>query len=139
MVSGLRSPSVRQPTVSRARIIRRASELSPSRRSSLSIVVVDVKAAAGLTTTELADYAVMRTFAATDPDRVVKTGVPTILGVLGQPYDKALPVTLTYWDLGLLKALYSTDNAYYARYQRGEMEQVVKEELERSGKGEEPK
>ena len=104
-----------------------------------SIVVVDVKAAAGLTTTELADYAVMRTFAATDPDRVVKTGVPTILGVLGQPDEKLLPVTLTYWDLGLLKALYSTDNAYYARYQRGEMEQVVKEELERSGKGEEPK
>ena len=104
-----------------------------------SIVVVDVKAAAGLTTTELADYAVMRTFAATDPDRVVKTGVPTILGVLGQPDDKPLPVTLTYWDLGLLKALYSTDNAYYARYQRGEIEQVVKEELERSGKGEEPR
>jgi hypothetical protein len=104
-----------------------------------SIVVVDVQAAAGLTTTELADYAVMRTFAATDPDRVVKTGVPTILGVLGQPDDKPLPLTLTYWDLGLLKALYSTDNAYYARYQRGEMERVVKEELERSEKGEEPK
>lgn len=97
-----------------------------------SIVVVDVRAAAGLTTTELADYAVMRTFAATDPDRVVKTGVPTILGVLGQPDDKPIPVTLTYWDLGLLKALYSTDNAYYARYQRGEMEEVVREELERS-------
>jgi len=98
-----------------------------------SLVVVDVNAAAGLTTTELADYAVMRTFAATSPDRVVKTGVPTILGVLGQPDDKMLPVTLTYWDLGLLKALYSTDNSYYARYQRGEMEQVVKDELERSG------
>ncbi|HVU29762.1 MAG TPA: hypothetical protein VHE36_05110 [Sphingomicrobium sp.] len=97
-----------------------------------SIVVVDIRAAAGLTTTELADYAVMRTFAATDPDRVVKTGVPTILGVLGQPDDKPIPVTLTYWDLGLLKALYSTDNAYYARYQRGEMEEVVREELERS-------
>jgi len=104
-----------------------------------SVVVVDVKAAAGLTTTELADYAVMRTFAATDPDRVLRTGAPTILGVLGQPDDKPLPLTLAYWDLGLLRALYSTDNAYYARYQRGEMEEVVKEELERPGKSDEPK
>ena len=98
-----------------------------------SLVVVDIKAADGLTATELADYAAMRTFAATDPQRVVSTGVPTILSVLGQPDDKPMPVTLTYWDLGLLKALYSTDNAYYARYQRGDMERVVREELERSG------
>jgi hypothetical protein len=97
-----------------------------------AMVVVDIGAAAGLTTTELADYAAMRTFVATDPDRVVRTGVPTILGVLAQADDKPLPVTLTYWDLGLLKALYSTDNAYYARYQRGEMERAVKEELGRS-------
>jgi hypothetical protein len=98
-----------------------------------SLVVVDIKAAAGLTTTELADYAAMRAFAAADPGRVLKTGVPTILGVLGQPDSAALPITLTYWDLGLLKALYSTDNSYYARYQRGEMEQVVRKELEQAG------
>ena len=98
-----------------------------------SLVVVDIKAAAGLTTTELADYAAMRAFAAADPGRVIKTGVPTILGVLGQPDNAALPITLTYWDLGLLKALYSTDNSYYARYQRGEMEQVVRKELQQAG------
>lgn len=98
-----------------------------------SVVVIDIDSAGGLTTTELADYAAMRTFAATDPARVVRTGVPTILGVLGQPDDKPLPVTLTYWDLGLLKALYSTDNAYYAPYQRGDMERVVKDELDQAG------
>lgn len=97
-----------------------------------SVVVIDLKSAGGLTVTQLADYAAMRTFAATDPDRVVKTGAPTILGVLGQPDDKPLPITLTYWDLGLLKALYSTDNSYYVGYQRGDMEQVMKQELERS-------
>ena len=41
-------------------------------------------------------------------------------------------MTLTYWDLAFLKSLYSTDNAYYARYQRGDMERVIREELERS-------
>lgn len=98
-----------------------------------SLVVIDIHAAAGLTTTELADYAAMRAFAAADPSRVLRTGVPTILGVLGQPDNAPLPITLTYWDLGLLKALYSTDNAYYARYQRGEMERVVRDELEQAG------
>ena len=98
----------------------------------VSVVVIDLKAAGGLTTTELADYATMRTFAATDPARIVATGAPTILGVLAQPDDKPLPVTLTYWDLAFLKSLYATDNAYYARYQRGDMEAVIEEELERS-------
>ena len=98
----------------------------------VSVVAIDLKAAGGLTTTELADYATMRTFASTDPERIVRTGAPTILGVLAQPDDKPLPVTLTYWDLAFLKSLYATDNAYYARYQRGDMERVIQEELERS-------
>ena len=49
-----------------------------------------------------------------------------------QPDDKPLPVTLTYWDLAFLKSLYATDNAYYARYQRSDMERVIQEELQRS-------
>ncbi|WP_155263293.1 hypothetical protein [Sphingomonas segetis] len=98
-----------------------------------SVVVIDLKAAGGLTVTQLADYAAMRTFAAADPQRILKTGTPTILGVLGQPDGALLPITLTYWDLGLLKALYSTDNAYYAGYQRGDIEHVMREELEHAG------
>jgi len=108
--------------------IRRATEPT----FLVSVVVIDLNSAAGLTTTELADYATMRTFAATDPERIVKTGAPTILGILAQPDDKPLPVTLTYWDLAFLKSLYATDNAYYARYQRSDMERVIQEELERT-------
>ena len=99
-----------------------------------SVVVIDVKSAAGLTVTQLADYAAMRTFADIDPQRVVKTGVPSILGALTQPDDQALPVTLTHWDLGFLKSLYTTDNAYLAGFQRGDMERVVKKELHQSGR-----
>jgi hypothetical protein len=94
---------------------------------------VDLEAVGGLTTTELADYAEMRTLVATDPERVVKIGAPTILGVLAQPDDRLLPVTLTSWDFGLLKAIYSTDNSAYARYQRGDIDQVVRQELQKSG------
>lgn len=100
-----------------------------------SVVVIDVKSAAGLTVTQLADYAAMRTFADIAPERVVKTGVPTILGALTQPDDRPLPVTLTHWDLGFLKSLYTTDNAYLAGYQRGDMERVVKKELQQAGGG----
>lgn len=100
---------------------------------SVSVVVIDLKAAAGLTVTQLADYAAMRTFADIDPTRVTSVGPPTILGVLGAPDDRPLPVTLTYWDLGFLKSLYATDNSYLASYQRGDMERVVKKELEQHG------
>jgi len=98
-----------------------------------SVVVVDVKSAAGLTLTQLADYAALRTFADIDPARITKVGVPTILGVLGAPDDKPLPVTLTSWDLGFLKSLYATDNGYLATYQRGDMERIVKKEADKAG------
>ena len=97
-----------------------------------SVVVIDRRAAGGLTVTQLADYAAMRTLAATDPERVVRAGAPTILRLLGQPDDQPLPVTLTHWDLGFLKSVYATSNAYYARYQRGDMERIVAGELTRS-------
>jgi hypothetical protein len=118
--------------------VRTSSNPSRIRASSMptftaALVVIDIKAAAYLTATQLADYAVMRTFAATDPERVVKTGAPTILGILGQPDDRLLPITLTYWDMAFLKALYSTDNAYYAEYQRDDIEIVMKTELQHSG------
>ena len=103
-----------------------------------SVVVIDVKSAAGLTVTQLADYAAMRTFADIDPGRVAKTGMPTILGALTQPADRPLPVTLTHWDIGFLKSLYTTDNAYLAGFQRGDMERVVKRELERSARDKRP-
>ena len=101
---------------------------------SVSVVVIDVKAAAGLTLTQLADYAAMRTFADVAPERIAKVGVPSILDVLAQPDDRPLPVTLTYWDLGFLKSLYATDNSYFASYQRGDMQRVVKKEVEHSGR-----
>ncbi len=97
-----------------------------------SMLVIDVDAAKGLTVTQLADYAVMRTFASTDPERIVRTGVPTILSAIGAPEDRPIPVTLTHWDFGFLKGLYSSDNAYFAGYQRGDIEAKLRKELEQA-------
>jgi hypothetical protein len=99
-----------------------------------AVVVIDVKAAAGLTPTQLADYAAMRTFADVAPARLTRVGVPTILGAVGAPDNRPVPVTLTYWDLGFLKSLYATDNSYLAGYQRGDMEQVLSKTVETSDK-----
>lgn len=98
-----------------------------------SIVVVDLKAIGGLTVTQLADYAAMRAFADTDPARAKQAGAPTILTILDAADDQQIPVTLTAWDLGYLKSLYTTSNDYYASYHRGEMAQVLKRELARGG------
>jgi hypothetical protein len=98
-----------------------------------SIVMVELQAIGGLTVTQVADYAAMRAFAETDPARARQAGAPTILTILDASDDHQVPITLTAWDLGYLKSLYATSNAYYATYHRGEMAHVLKQELAKSG------
>ena len=104
-----------------------------------TVVVIDVKAATGLTVTQLADYAAMRTFADIEPARIAKVGVPSILSAVGAPDSKPVPVTLTHWDLAFLTSLYATDNSYLATYQRGDMEQVIKRNVEQTAPGAPPR
>lgn len=94
-----------------------------------SMVMVERSALTGLTVTQVADFAAMRAYADTDPHRAAGSGAPTILTILDKASDQMVPVTLTHWDLGYLKSLYATSNAYYASYQRGDMEQELVKEL----------
>jgi hypothetical protein len=94
-----------------------------------SMVLVERSALAGLSVTQVADFAAMRAFADTDPRRAAGSGAPTILTILDKGKDQMVPVTLTHWDLGYLKSLYATSNAYYAGYQRGDMERVLAREV----------
>jgi len=98
-----------------------------------SMVVIDRRSASGLSVTQLADYAAMRTFADTTPTKAAGVRAPSILTILDEAPDQLVPVTLTHWDLAFLKSLYATSNAYYAAYQRGDMERVVSKELKRRG------
>lgn len=88
------------------------------------ITVIERNALAGLTTTQVADYAAMRIFARTDPARLKKPA-PTILTVIDAPMGSATPLTLTEWDLGYLKALYSSGRRQFASSQRHEMQQRI--------------
>lgn len=101
-----------------------------------AVVVVDVDSLAGLTVTQLADYAAMRAFARTDPARLDKSAAPTILNVLETPMGSAVPITITQWDLAFLKSLYASAENQRAARQRGEMKRIVREQLEGAPKGE---
>jgi hypothetical protein len=109
-----------------------ASHIVPAVRPQFdgAAVVIEKRALVGLTTTQLADYAAMRTFARTDPARLPGEGPPTILKVLDAPIGSPIPTTLTEWDLSFLRALYATTNKVYAASQRSEMRERVKKDLE---------
>ena len=92
------------------------------------ITVIERNALAGLTTTQVADYAAMRIFARTDPARLKKPA-PTILTVIDAPMGSATPLTLTEWDLGYLKALYGSGRRQFASSQRHEMQRILQKDL----------
>jgi len=98
-------------------------------------LVVERKALAGLTTVQLADYAAMRLFARTDPSKLPDSAAPTILKVLDAPSDAEVPATLTSWDLGFLRGLYSGDNTLFAASRRTEMRQAIEKEVKPTEKG----
>lgn len=107
------------------------SRLTPSSRPHFvaSVVVVEAKALDGLTVTQLADYAAMRAFARTDPKRLENSSAPTILTILDAPMDSSVPITMTEWDFGFLKALYSSDRNRYAGQQRNEIRSRLRDDL----------
>lgn len=94
-------------------------------------VVVEAAALAGLSTTQLADYAVMRTFARTNPDQLTGSAPDTILTIIDAPAGTELPITMTQWDLGFLKGLYTSPRNLRAGAERSEIARAVKEELDK--------
>ena len=115
------------------RTIEPLTRLRPSARHAFvtSIVIVQHDALAGLTTTQLADYAAMRAFVRTDPKQLHAAASDTILGVLDAPMGSAVPLTLTSWDLSFLKAFYASNKNSFAEYQRSEMQALMRRELDR--------
>jgi hypothetical protein len=111
-----------------------ASRLRPPGRHDVltSILIVQTNALAGLTATQFADYAAMRTFVHTEPKKVRAPASKTILKVLDAPMGTIVPLSLTSWDLTFLKAYYASGTQSYANVQRSEIAQRMKRELDRS-------
>lgn len=97
------------------------------------VVVIEVDALVGLTTTQIADYAAMRLYSQADPARLRSFSRATILKAVDAPLNSNVPLTLTAWDLAFLKSLYATDPLKYAASQRQEIARKVNQELEVGG------
>lgn len=93
-----------------------------------AVVVIELEGGRGLTPRQLADYAAMRAFARTDPSRL-PASANSILTAVGAPVGASVPLTLTHWDLGFLRALYSSDDKLSAGMRRGEMRRILADEL----------
>lgn len=94
-----------------------------------AIVVIESGALEGLTTIQIADYAAMRTLIRTDPTRLDKSAAPTILRVLGAPMGSEVPLTLTEWDLGVLRGFYAANPNLTAAAQRSAIRKGLKKDV----------
>ena len=95
-----------------------------------SVVVIEVDSIIGLSITQVADYAAMRSFAKTDPARLKDSSAPSILTVLEAPMDSEIPLTLTSWDMAYLKALYASVPTRFGTRQANEISRRINEELD---------
>lgn len=119
------------------RTTRTSSRISAGARPQFAAaaVVVESKALEGLTTTQLADYAVMRAFTRADPSKL-PASAPTILTILEAPMDSEVPITMTNWDLAFLRSFYAAPANLTAAAQRSEVRRDVGRELEKRERGE---
>lgn len=90
------------------RTTRTPSRITPGARRYLTaaVLVIQADALKGLTTTQIADYAAMRTYVRSDPSSGRGETTSTILGLLDTPIGKPAPVTLTERDMAMLKSIY---------------------------------
>lgn len=116
------------------RTTRTDSRLSASTRPvfTAAAVVVESGALAGLSTIQIADYALMRGLARTDPHRLGAGSPPSILTAIEAPMGSAVPITITRWDIGFLRGLYASRANLRAPQQRGEISHQVGAELDRN-------
>ena len=91
---------------------------------SITFVVLDLAATDGLTLTQIADHAAMRTLARTEP---ADAGAPSILALFNE--DGRHPDSLTEWDAAYLKSLYATNNTVAASQQQSSMARLIGKEL----------
>jgi hypothetical protein len=114
------------------RTFRQTSRMTPAARPQLlgAVVIVEQEALIGMTATQLADYAAMRTLAATDPARLPAGAPQTILTILDAPDSAEVPLSMTQWDVAFLKALYAAPTGLYAGAERSAIRKQMEKALQ---------
>jgi hypothetical protein len=114
------------------RTVTPATRLTPGTRIAFvgAALVIDEQVLPGLSTRQIADYAVMRLFSKSDPNRLDATSPESVLMIIGAQADESIPLSLTRWDLALLKGLYENSGNAYAATQRAEIVASMRKELQ---------
>ena len=94
-----------------------------------AVVIVERRALDGLTTTQLADYAALRTLTGADPARLRDSNTPTILRALTAPMGSAVPITMTDWDLAFLLGYYDAQRKLSTPSQRSAIAKDMADKL----------
>jgi hypothetical protein len=93
-------------------------------------IIVEKRALADMTTTQLADYSMIRALTGADPEKLGNSGAPTILHVLDVPIGGQAPITMTKWDFAFLKGFYDVRRELRAGAQRGTITDTMAKQLE---------
>lgn len=111
---------------------RRSGRITEATRPAFfaAAVVIEQSVLPGLSVNQLADYALMRALARTDPHQLAPGSQRTILSVLEAAPDAEVPPTLTHWDMGFLRGLYASTANLRTPQQRGEIQRRVASELD---------
>lgn len=94
----------------------------------MSVLLIQRRAVAGLTTRQIADYALMRTLSETEPSNLTHTA-PTILRVIDAPEGTATPLSLTDWDLTYVKGRYASNEWNRGYTQLAKIRAFMRQEL----------
>jgi hypothetical protein len=107
------------------RTTRFASRITMPTRPQVAagVVAIETESIYGLSTRQIADYAVMRTLLGSDPTALAATDVPTILKLFDTPASQASPSEATHWDIEALRAAYASRTGLRAPAERSEVRQ----------------
>lgn len=94
----------------------------------MSVVIIERKALVGLSTMQIADYALMRSLTDRPPADLNVAKRLSILGVIDAPMGAETPASLTQWDFAYLKGRYASDPRSYGTRQSS----VIRQSMERT-------
>ncbi len=94
-----------------------------------AVVVIERGSLAGLTVTQLADYAAMRAYAGTDPSQLGQSGTSTILRILETPFGSEVPLSLTQSDFDFLSGFYSAPKNLSTAAQRSAIRRSIAQKV----------
>lgn len=96
----------------------------------MSVLVIEKDQVRGLTTQQIADYALMRSVSEVEPAKLAGQPVESILKVVDTKMGEETPLSLTAWDLAYVRARYSLNRLNYGPRQLADIRRRMRRSLE---------